>query len=34
MSIRRSHPVLISLYCSGVMSVLIFSGSDQISSEV
>jgi len=30
---RKSQPVLISLYCSGVMSVLISRGLDQISSE-
>ncbi len=34
MSIRRSQPVLIWLYCSGVMSVLMSSGFCQISSEV
>ena len=33
MSIRKSQPVLISLYCCGVMSVLISSGFCQISSE-
>jgi len=33
MSIRKSQPVLISLYCCGVMSVLMSSGLDQISSE-
>jgi len=33
MSIRRSQPVLISLYCWGVMSVLMSRGLDQISSE-
>ncbi len=31
---RRSQPVLISLYCCGVMSVFISNGFDQISSEV
>ena len=33
MSIRRSQPVLMTLYCCGVMSVLMSSGFCQISSE-
>ncbi len=33
MSTRKSQPVLISLYCCGVMSVLMSSGLVQISSE-
>ena len=33
MSMIRSQPVLISLYCWGVMSVLMSSGFVQISSE-
>ena len=33
MSIRKSQPIRIWLYCSGVMSVLISNGFSQISSE-
>jgi len=33
MSMSKSHPVFISLYCCGVMSVLMSNGFDQISSE-
>jgi len=33
MSIRKSQPVLILLYCSGVMSVEMSRGLSQISSE-